>query len=175
MTALKLRIEPVTLHTPPDQSTRRTFIAGAAACLMVPTPSLARTTNIATVIAALTNDIRADRSIGRLRPSTRLGHASSSYAQTLARYNRLSHTVDGTDLAERASAVNYRFRALGENIGWTARGRTDAEIARDLVERWMDSRGHRRNILNRRYREFGVGISVRGQKTYAVQLFGTKG
>lgn len=162
------------LTTDPTQLNRRAFIGGAA-CLLIPTPSLARTKNIASVIAELTNDIRAGNSLSVLRPSSRLGFASSSYAKTLARYNKLSHTVDGTDLADRATAVNYRFRALGENIGWTARGRTDAEIARDLVERWMQSRGHRKNILNRRYREVGIGISVRGRKTYAVQLFGTKG
>ncbi len=152
--------------------TRRSLLG--AACLIVPTASVARSEDIAHYIRELTAEVRMNR-IGRdLRVSSQLEDASWRYADTLARLQRLSHTADGSTISDRAHAVRYRFRALGENIGWTSRGDTSKEIASDLVRRWMNSFGHRQNILERRFKEIGVGVSHANGRTYAVQFFGTR-
>jgi len=75
---------------------------------------------------------------------------------------------------DRALSAGYNFQRLGENIGWTSRVYTPEDIASDLVARWMNSRGHRVNILNRRFQDIGVGVTQSGNRTYAVQMFGTK-
>ena len=152
---------------------RRTALFGAAS-LLVPTVSVAQTDEISHHIARLTDEVRRQHGLRPLEQSVRLEHASAAYADTLARHQRLSHTVDGTNIKDRAQRVRYRFRRLGENIGWTSGPPSDFEIARDLVSRWMRSRGHRINILDRNFRELGVGVARANGKTYAVQFFGAK-
>jgi uncharacterized protein YkwD len=60
---------------------------------------------------------------------------------------------------------------LGENIGW---GTTTLAQPAALVRAWMKSPGHRRNILNGRFREIGVGIAL-GIPTGDPQLDGQPG
>jgi uncharacterized protein YkwD len=51
----------------------------------------------------------------------------------------------------------------------------EANRIRDLEAGWMDSPGHRKNILTRGLAEFGFGIAVEGEELYAVQTFGGPG
>lgn len=136
--------------------------------------SVAQTDGISHHIARLTDEVRRKNGLRPLASSVRLEHASASYADTLARHQRLSHSVDGSDITDRAQRVRYRFTRLGENIGWTSGPPSDFEIAHDLVSRWMKSRGHRINILDRKFQELGVGVARADGKTYAVQFFGAK-
>jgi uncharacterized protein YkwD len=45
---------------------------------------------------------------------------------------------------------------VGENIAW---GSQELATPRSIVNGWMHSPGHRANILNRRFREIGIGVS----------------
>ena len=139
-----------------------------------PALALAAPRDIATMISSFTDEIRRDRGLRRLTLSNRLGDAANEFSQVLADVRELSHTVDGQGLSDRAYAARYRFRRLGENIGWTSKEREDQAIARDLVERWMNSPGHRANILNPRFKDIGIGVTKTQDRTYAVQIFGTK-
>ena len=60
---------------------------------------------------------------------------------------------------------NISYRTAGENI---AKGQ---RTARDVVNAWMNSEGHRRNILNSNFTKIGVGYSVGGGSTYWTQIF----
>ena len=66
-----------------------------------------------------------------------------------------SHTgADGSRPSERARAAGYQgARLVTENI---AKGLFEPD---EVVERWMNSRGHRRNILHRQVREVGSGVA----------------
>ena len=61
---------------------------------------------------------------------------------------------------------NISYRAAGENI---AKGqKTPAEV----VKAWMNSQGHRENILNSKYTEIGVGVAKDSKGTlYWTQMF----
>ena len=62
--------------------------------------------------------------------------------------------------ARRAGYLRHARRwIVGENIGWGS-GRLDTPRA--MMIAWMRSPGHRANILNRRFRDVGVGIVPRG-------------
>lgn len=47
----------------------------------------------------------------------------------------------------------------------------DEELARTLVKRWMESPGHRKNILDTTYSHLGVGLSLSSRQVFATQLF----
>lgn len=151
---------------------RRAFLVGGTLSLC-PVLAKAAPTSIAEMISSFTDQRRRRRGLRTLSVSNRLGHAANNFAHVLAHVEEFSHTADGQDLSERAYAASYRFRRLGENIGWTTTAREEA-IARDLVRRWMASPGHRANILNPRFKDIGIGVTQTRGRTYAVQIFGTK-
>jgi len=79
---------------------------------------------------------------------------------------------NGDFVGEIAGRFGYEYIVIGENL---ALGDfTDDEM---LLEAWMDSPGHRDNILNERFRELGVAVgkgNFKSRETWlAVQSFGT--
>jgi uncharacterized protein YkwD len=48
---------------------------------------------------------------------------------------------------------------------------SDAEKAQALVQQWITSPGHRKNMTNRTYMTIGIGVVTKGNTTYAVQIF----
>jgi uncharacterized protein YkwD len=77
----------------------------------------------------------------------------------------------GADAGDLAIAAGYEYILVGENL---AMGDFDSDT--DLVQAWMDSPGHRENILRAGYEEIGVAVGYgmfKGRKTWlAVQEFG---
>ncbi len=77
----------------------------------------------------------------------------------------------GIGASEVAESVSYAYIAIGENI---ALGNFESD--EDLVLAWMNSPGHRANILNRRFTELGIAVEkgmYEGRETWiGVQIFG---
>ena len=63
------------------------------------------------------------------------------------------------------SVIAFESKASGENI---ARGQADAS---SVMASWMNSEGHRKNILNPNFTHIGVGYTLNNNTTYWVQLF----
>ena len=90
-------------------------------------------------------------------------------------YDFFSHTgADGSTVGDRVQNSGYQYSNAGENI---AAGQTTAV---DVVEGWINSPGHRANILNPNYTEIGVGYEYLQNDTgsinynhYWTQVFGT--
>lgn len=119
-------------------------------------------------VVELTNARRRSSGCGELSVDNRLRTAMRLHVRELAAHEGLylSHTSDdGRTFAERARAQGHPDPGA-ENI---ARGqRTPA----DVVQGWMDSEGHRANILNCDLKAIGVGVA-RGDGTLVWgQLFG---
>ena len=118
----------------------------------------------------------APQSSDTTRSSTlnkRLGWAAQTMAETMLRTGEFSHSAGGTSLATRVRATGYRYRRISENLAWASRrSASDDQIARVLMDGWMKSAGHRRNILDSQVSDIGIGVAKRGFKTYAVQVFG---
>ncbi len=98
-----------------------------------------------------------------LRRATSLERAADRYAANMVRHDFFGHvTPSGRTLVQRikdaaASYVsNARSYVLGENLAW---GSGDRATPRQTVIAWMNSEGHRRNILDRRFVHLGVGIA----------------
>lgn len=97
-----------------------------------------------------------------------LSAAAAGHSADMAANDYFSHTsLDGRSFADRIRATGYDGGTIGENIA--AGQDTPAEV----MEAWMNSEGHRANILNCAYRHLGVGLETGGSMgTYWTQDFG---
>ena len=121
--------------------------------------------NLAAVRAAvlcLHNRIRAERGLPLLRENTRLRRAAVGHSTDMVARGYFEHTAPGgVSFVDRILAANYARQdqgwSLGENLAW---GTNSLSTPSGVVEAWMDSPGHRANILRRAYREIGLGIAL---------------
>ncbi len=83
--------------------------------------------------------------------------------------SQLSHDgTDGSDPGDRIARTGLRVRTWGENIACGQR--TPAQV----MTAWMNSSGHRRNILNSSFTHIGISVSRDSDgRLYWVQDFGT--
>lgn len=122
------------------------------------------------------NEIRQKEDLTSLERDEHLTKAARGFADFMASTHRYGHTADGRRPSQRAENAGYRYCAVRENIAYQY-GSEDfsaEELANDLVEGWMESPGHRKNILSRYSMDTGVAVA-RSEKTggyFAVQLFG---
>ncbi|MGW6788582.1 CAP domain-containing protein [Streptomyces chartreusis] len=119
-------------------------------------------------VVDLTNRERARAGLRPLAADPALSTAAQSYSADMAARAFYSHTSpEGTQPWDRAAAAGSRMRAIGENIACGQR--SPAEV----VEGWMNSPGHRANILKRDFTHIGIGFAGGGPAgTYWTQLFG---
>lgn len=116
-------------------------------------------------ILKLVNEERAKAGLHALKLDTEI----SAAAQTRAKEIQISfsHTrPDGRKFSSVLTDNGIRFTGAGENIAW---GQISPE---KVMEAWMNSEGHRANILNAKFTKLGVGHlqNVSG-RNYWVQLF----
>ena len=138
----------------------------AARTLVCANASLTPTTgDLARVRAAtlcLVDRERAAHGEAPLRANARLERAAQAHTESMAFGDYFEHFGPGgqTPLARiraagyiSSSRVGYE---VGENIAWGTRA---LATPRAIVAAWMGSAAHRANILDRRYRDTGIGIS----------------
>ena len=103
-------------------------------------------------VVELTNLERKKNGLPSLRLNSRLATAAQKHSHSMANRDFFSHTGhDNSKMSDRITAEGYRWSFCAENI--YAGGSTPEEA----VQGWMNSSGHRRNILNPNAREIGVG------------------
>ena len=117
-------------------------------------------------IRTLVNDERAAVGCGGLEAQSQLDAAAQGHAEDMASADYFDHTSrDGRSPTDRAREQGYRG-GVGENIAY---GYPDAA---SVMDGWMNSEGHRANILNCDYQYIGIGIADRNGTLYWVQNFG---
>ena len=123
-------------------------------------------------VIELTNARRAEAGLAPLRLNQHLSQAAQSYSDVLASTDCFAHTCGPVpDVASRVEGAGYAdWSAVGENI---AAGYSTPE---EVVEGWMNSPGHRKNILSPNFSEIGIGlVSGRGAYgTYWTEDFGAR-
>ena len=107
------------------------------------------------------NKVRRSHSLAPLRLSRQLGAAADAHSRAMARFGFFAHeSRDGSSFDQRVRGYygpRGRVWSVGENLLWSTQG-IQAKAAVDL---WMQSPGHRQNILMPRWREIGVSaVSV---------------
>ncbi|HYC61121.1 MAG TPA: CAP domain-containing protein [Thermoanaerobaculia bacterium] len=125
-------------------------------------------------VLRLMNEYRAADGLAPLADDERLHLAAADRMQHMEDESYWSHrSPDGMAPFEWLHRRAYEFRAAGENLAY------GFETARLLVESWMESRGHRANILSPLYEECGIAIidgSTTGPATgkSIVVMFGSR-
>lgn len=122
------------------------------------------------------NDLRRTHGQKPTTPDPALTASAREFAAYMARTDRYGHDADGRQPAERARAQGYEYCMVSENIAhqFSSAGFGSIELARGFVQGWIESPGHRRNLLAPEATDTGVAIarSARSGRYYAVQMFG---
>lgn len=125
--------------------------------------------SMAEEVMRLVNQERAANGLGAVARSATLEREAAQYACEMVQYDFFDHVnpVTGSTLGDRTKDFGYSFRVVGENL---AAGQKTAQQA---FTDWMNSPGHRKNILDPRFTELGVSVKLGGQYgIYWVQEFG---
>lgn len=110
----------------------------------------------------LLNQERTSRGLKRLRTNRSLQSAASRYAARMSRQDFFAHVApDGSSMVDRIRRTAYlrsvRRWSVGENLAWGAGRRATPE---QTVAAWMASPDHKANVLDRRFAEIGIGVSL---------------
>lgn len=139
----------------------------------MPTPDLPQ---VEIAIVEMTNAARREHRLGAVERDPELTRAARGYAEFLTTSTTFSHTADGRDPTDRAKAAGYQPCVISENLSSNldTRGFETRQLARDAVEGWMNSPGHRANLLAEHVVDIGVAVAkAPGEERYvSVQLFG---
>ena len=133
-------------------------------------------------VAELTNAERASHGLPSLRYDLAIAEIARSHSDNMLARRALEHRLDGKGPTDRALANGYNCRrnlgggkyeyGLSENIHYSS-GYGKSKVAEQIVDGWMQSPGHRKNILDLHATRIGVGIAYAGSTWYATQNFST--
>jgi uncharacterized protein YkwD len=109
----------------------------------------------------LLNKTRRHSGLRRLRVNNRLSSAAAAHSGDMVHKRYFGHTSrSGNDVVDRLKRSGYlpgaTSWAVGENLAWGTGSRSTPS---SIVSAWMHSPGHRQNILSRRFREIGIGVT----------------
>lgn len=114
-----------------------------------------------TQVLELVNQIRLAENLHPLAWDSQLHEAAGAHSEDMALKNYFSHTsLDGRSPFDRIRDTGYQFNAAGENI---AAGYSTPQA---VVNGWMNSSGHRQNILSATYCDLGVGYAYHTPSYY---------
>ena len=118
----------------------------------------------ASQVAALVNAVRAQHGLAALTVDARVQRAAQvRAAETVQSF---SHTrPNGSSFSTALTEAGVTYRTAGENIAY---GQSTPQA---VVDAWMNSSGHRANILSSSYTTIGVGYTVVNGTAYWAQLF----
>lgn len=107
-------------------------------------------------VLCLLNQQRVAHGLPALAEDARLQAAAQAHAADMGQRHFYAHRdPDGVEPADRIQRAGFKGRTTGENIAWgVGLSATPARI----VDAWLDSPGHRKNILRSSFTRVGTGI-----------------
>ncbi len=112
------------------------------------------------------NAERVQRGLPALHWDAALYRAAQGHAQEMAARASISHQYPGEpELADRGRRAGARFSEIAENVA-------EAPTAVRIHDAWMNSAGHRANLLDAHVDSVGISVLRRDGQLYAVQDFG---
>jgi hypothetical protein len=123
-----------------------------------------------------TNRYRVSQGVGTVSPNPRLEQAARAFANELADGGAFAHESGGTTPEIRIRRAGYKECVVAENLArrYDTAGYTTRDLAQKLVQGWIDSPGHRKNLLEAEALDTAVAVVSRRRDKYeeffAVQL-----
>ncbi|WP_079404779.1 CAP domain-containing protein [Streptomyces sp. 3211] len=157
---------PVQPAPPAQQPKPKPPVAPAKPAPQPSKPAAAPASGDVAAVLALVNQERAAAGCPAVSLNAKLTKAAQDHSADMASHSNMSHTgSDGSDPGARITRAGYMWRTYGENVAY---GYSSPE---KVMEGWMNSQGHRENILNCAFKEIGIGLAQPGN--YWTQDFGT--
>jgi uncharacterized protein YkwD len=133
------------------------FSIGGALPQCAPPPPPPPVVEISGVQQEVVRSVNGHRANMGLRPVTvdaRLNAAAQAHSDHMARARTMTHVgAGGTNAGQRISDAGYRWQTWAENVA--AGHRTPTQV----MAAWMNSPGHRANILNGRFTQIGIAAT----------------
>jgi uncharacterized protein YkwD len=125
------------------------------------TPAKATKREILNATLCELNRERAHHGLRALKLNEKLSAAARGHVHDIAKRNYFSHdTLGGGSFVDRIRKQGYLKGAhkwlVGENLAWGSRGYSRPRV---IMQMWMNSAGHRANILNASFKEIGIGLA----------------
>ena len=121
-------------------------------------------------IVTLVNQFRQQNGLSPLTENIKLIQTAQIHAKDMANMNIMAHDLPGAalpGLVDRARYFGYQYSSMGENIAY------NYPDASSVMNGWMNSPGHRANMLDAGFTQIGVGIALDAQGSpYYCQVFG---
>lgn len=150
----------------------------ASAAVPSSTSSHTDVTKTALLIHQKINEERTSRGLKALPWDADLAKIASGHSKDMAIRNYFSHNdLEGHIYTYRYSVAGYVCqRSSGENIYWygTTGSITEESLARKAVNAWMNSSGHRQNILNSSFQLEGIGVAFDSSSNYKNSFYITQ-
>jgi uncharacterized protein YkwD len=134
-------------------------------------------------IVALCNEEREKASLKPLQINEELKKIARYKSNEMLQHQYFSHSSPITSFMpwDLAKNFGYKYTAFGENLWMSRMSSEDPKwtdqfkavvTAKEIVADWMNSPGHKNNILNKSFSKIGVGVAYSSKlKAYAVQEF----
>ncbi|RJR37238.1 MAG: CAP domain-containing protein [Deltaproteobacteria bacterium] len=142
---------------------------------VLPPPGVKHLPKVEDLVLEMTNQARRSQGLAPLSNDEELRNVARAYSDDMLARNFFDHTnPEGVAFDERISDhYPHRVYVVGENI-WSAFGYhpdKTQQVAKEIMDSWMNSPGHRENLLSPGYTHLGVGVSARQNKIRATQEF----
>ena len=141
--------------SPPDLVAVARADADRGASIQVAATPPAPASDPAAEVVERTNAVRAQHGLAPLQIHPQMMHAAQAHSNDQAAMSRMSHTgSNGSTMAVRVDATGYAWSRIAENV---AAGQGTAQLVTDA---WLDSPGHRANMLNADLVHIGVAVTT---------------
>ncbi|MEZ3180952.1 CAP domain-containing protein [Streptomyces pimonensis] len=161
--------KPTTPAPKPTTATPKPTTPAPKPTATAPSPAAtdaARASGAVAEVVELVNAERAKAGCSPVKANSTLARAAQDHSEDMAASGTMSHTgSDGSSPGDRITRAGYSWSTYGENVAY---GYSTPE---QVMTGWMNSPGHRENILNCGFKEIGVGLAQPG--SYWTQDFGT--
>jgi uncharacterized protein YkwD len=110
------------------------------------------------------NQQRGQQGLCQLVWNEKAAQIARLHSENMAHYKFFNHRgMDGLMVNDRADAIDLDWEAIGENIAFNRGYSNPVEFT---IDRWMNSPSHKENILDKRWKETGIGVIVANDGTY---------
>ena len=118
------------------------------------------------------NQERAAAGLPALSYNTTMEHYARIKSKDMGDNGYFSHEdLQGKLITEQMKADGVSYRAWGENIAYIQGMSDNNALATKFMDNWMNSSGHRANILSTNFSSIGIGVYKIGNTYYATQEF----
>ena len=127
---------------------------------------------VETAIYNKVNEERAKAGVPTLTYNTVMQKYARIKSQDMGDNNYFSHEdLNGNLITTQMKKDGVSYKAWGENIAYIGGNISADALAERFMTNWMNSSGHRENILSTNFSSIGVGVYKIGNKVYATQEF----